>query len=149
MVDCAGDEYGDYGCNGGLPAFAMLYTDHNPLMSEEDYPYTEKDETCVYDEEKGLISAGGFTLVEPNNPYQMQAAVELGPVTVAIDAGSIGFQHYKRGVFNHAQRCGTDLNHAVTIVGYSNLNSDSEPYWIVRNSWGDDWGLDGYVKMAI
>jgi len=79
----------------------------------------------------------------------MQAAVELGPVTVAIDAGSIGFQHYKRGVFNHAQRCGTDLNHAVTIVGYSNLNSDSEPYWIVRNSWGDDWGLDGYVKMAI
>lgn len=79
----------------------------------------------------------------------MQAAVELGPVTVAIDAGSIVFQHYKRGIFDHAERCGTELNHAVTVVGYSNMDSDSTPYWIVRNSWGADWGEDGYIRMAI
>jgi len=43
MVDCASGDYGDYGCGGGLPAFAMLYTDKNPLMSEEAYPYVEKE----------------------------------------------------------------------------------------------------------
>ena len=150
MVDCAGEEYGDYGCGGGLPAYAMLYTDANPLMSEEDYPYAEKDGECAYEKEKGLISAGGFTMVEPNNPYQMQAAVELGPVTVAVDAGSTAFQFYKRGVFDHPERCGTDLNHAITVVGYSNLaSSDEGPYWIVRNSWGDNWGEDGYIRIAI
>ena len=69
MVDCAGGDYGDYGCDGGLPAFAMLYTDASPLMSEDDYPYTESDGDCTYDESKGLISAGGFTFVEPNDPY--------------------------------------------------------------------------------
>ena len=91
MVDCADGDYGDYGCDGGLPAFAMLYTDHNPLMSEEDYPYNESEGTCNYDKDKGLISAGGFTMVEPNNPYQMQAAVDLGPVTIAVDASSFAF----------------------------------------------------------
>ena len=69
----------------------MLYTDHNPLMSEADYPYTEKDETCVYDKDKGLISAGGLTLVDPKNPYDLQAALNYGPVTVAVDAGSKAF----------------------------------------------------------
>ena len=80
----------------------------------------------------------------------MQAAVELGPVTVAVDAGSLAFQFYKRGVFDHPERCGTDLNHAITVVGYSNLaDSDEGPYWIVRNSWGEDWGEDGYIRIAI
>ena len=42
------------------------------------------------------------------------------------------------------------MNHAVTVVGYSNLaDSGEEPYWIVRNSWGSDWGEDGYIRMAI
>lgn len=150
MVDCADGDYGDYGCDGGLPAFAMLYSDANPLMSEEDYPYIEADGNCSYDKSKGLISAGGFTLVEPNDPYQMQAAVELGPVTVALDASSFVFQFYKKGVFDSADRCGTELNHAVTVVGYSNLASSTEkPYWIVRNSWGADWGEDGYIRIAI
>ena len=64
MVDCAGDKYGDYGCGGGFPGFAMLYTDDQPLMTEEDYPYMEVDQECAYDESKGVIGASGFTLVE-------------------------------------------------------------------------------------
>ena len=52
-------------------------------------------------------------------------------------------------MFDQAKRCGTELNHAITIVGYSNLDSDSKPYWIVRNSWGADWGEDGYIRIAI
>ena len=71
MVDCAGEDYGDYGCDGGLPAFAMLYTDHNPLMTDEDYPYTAAEGNCAYQKDKGIISADGFSFVEKNNPYQM------------------------------------------------------------------------------
>ena len=79
----------------------------------------------------------------------MQAALQLGPLSVAVDAGSDFFRFYKRGVFDHADVCGTELNHAIAIVGYSNTESDDTPYWIVRNSWGDDWGEDGYIRMAI
>ena len=79
----------------------------------------------------------------------MQAALEFGPVTVAIDAGSLAFRFYKHGIFDSKHRCGTALNHAVTVVGYSSMDTDSTPYWIVRNSWGSDWGEDGYVRMEI
>lgn len=40
------------------------------------------------------------------------------------------------------------MNHAVTIVGYSN-DGETTPYWIVRNSWGADWGEKGYIRIAI
>ena len=46
MVDCAGGDYENEGCNGGLPAFAFLYTDQYPLMKQEDYLYEEKDLEC-------------------------------------------------------------------------------------------------------
>ena len=51
------------------------------------------------------------------------------------------FQFYEAGVFDGD--CGTSLNHAVTIVGYGD---DDMPYWILKNSWGTDWGEDGYMR---
>lgn len=43
MVDCAYEDYGNYGCDGGLPSYAMLYSDQEPLMAEKDYPYVEQE----------------------------------------------------------------------------------------------------------
>ena len=77
----------------------------------------------------------------------MTAAVNLGPIAVAIDASSIEFQSYTGGIITNSTACGTDLNHAVTIVGYNGLNNP--PYFIVRNSWGASWGEYGYVNIAI
>ena len=79
----------------------------------------------------------------------MQAAVDMGPISVALDAGHIIFKLYRKGVLDHQDLCGTELNHAVTLVGYQNTGDEEKPYWIVRNSWGSDWGEDGYIRMAI
>ena len=38
------------------------------------------------------------------------------------------------------------MNHAVLTVGYG--IEDTEEYYIVKNSWGEDWGMNGYVIMA-
>ena len=77
----------------------------------------------------------------------MQAAVDMGPITVAVDAESAAFKFYKSGIFYRTDKCGTDLNHAITLVGYN--STGTRPYWIVRNSWGNDWGENGYIRMAI
>ena len=63
--------------------------------------------------------------------------MNLGPISVAIDASAKSFGAYIGGVYSDIN-CDTSLNHAVTIVGYNGKNNP--PYYIVRNSWGSDWG---------
>jgi len=72
------------------------------------------------------------------------AAINLGVVAVALDASSSSFQFYKSGIITS---CGTNINHAVSAVGYGydpelNLN-----YYYIRNSWGASWGDKGYLKI--
>lgn len=120
-------------------------------MSEADYPYVDgvsgvTTPGCNW-QSPGLVSANGFSFVPSFDPKQMTAALNLGPIAVAIDASSMEFQQYTGGIISNATACGLDLNHAVTVVGYNGQNIP--PYFIVRNSWGDSWGDYGYVNIAI
>ncbi|KAJ0596032.1 putative zingipain [Helianthus annuus] len=65
------------------------------------------------------------------------------PVSVSIDAGSRDFQFYSGGIFTG--KCGTYLDHYVVVVGYR--TEAGKNYWLVRNSWGADWGEQGYVRI--
>lgn len=76
----------------------------------------------------------------------MKAAVAVQPTCVSVDADDDHFMFYNKGILD-TKNCGTDLDHAVTAVGYG--SEGSKEYLIVRNSWGADWGEDGYIRMAI
>ncbi|GAB2234264.1 hypothetical protein Droror1_Dr00003510 [Drosera rotundifolia] len=80
----------------------------------------------------------------PSNEDALQQAVASQPVSVAIDASGSDFQQYSGGVFTGS--CGTDLDHAVTVVGYG-TSDDGTDYWLVKNSWGTSWGENGYIRM--
>jgi KDEL-tailed cysteine endopeptidase len=71
-----------------------------------------------------------------------------GPVAVIVDASSDLFRFYHSGVLTNSSACGTEMNHQVTIVGFS-LNNGTTPYYIAKNSWGADWGHDGYIYIGI
>lgn len=76
----------------------------------------------------------------------MKSALALGPVAVAIQAQSSVFMNYTGGIIT-SPYCGTNLDHAVTAVGFGTENG--QPYYLVRNSWGPYWGESGYVRMGL
>jgi C1A family cysteine protease len=86
-------------------------------------------------------------MVASNNPSALLAAVNIGPVSVAVEADQPVFQHYAGGVLNSLS-CGTALDHAVLIVGHGVNSTSNQEYWIVKNSWGTSWGESGYVRIA-
>ena len=73
------------------------------------------------------------------------ALEERGPLVVAIEASAFIFQMYNGGIIR-SEDCGTDLDHAVQLVGYGE-DPDGEKYWIARNSWGERWGEQGYFRL--
>ncbi|QDP16893.1 hypothetical protein Tsubulata_033998 [Turnera subulata] len=144
LVDC--DRTYNAGCNGGLMDYAFQYIINNGGMeTEQDYPYLGVDGICNKERKNTtVVSIDGFEDVLAFNEKALQKAVAHQPVSVAIEASGLDLQFYKSGVFTGD--CGTALNHAVVIVGYG-TDINGVEYWIVRNSWGREWGEDGYIRM--
>jgi len=145
LVDCS-DDYGNEGCNGGLMDQAFEYVIANKgITTEAKYPYTARDGTCKTGNPLP-VTISSYSDVKANNDAAMGAAVAMGPVSVAIEADQESFQFYSGGVFSDPT-CGTQLDHGVLAVGY-NTSSDGTNYFIVKNSWGANWGDHGYIMMA-
>ncbi|KAG5148682.1 hypothetical protein JHK82_015563 [Glycine max] len=144
LVDCDTEE--NAGCNGGLMESAFQFIKQKGgITTESYYPYTAQDGTCDASKANDLaVSIDGHENVPGNDENALLKAVANQPVSVAIDAGGSDFQFYSEGVFTGD--CSTELNHGVAIVGYG-ATVDGTSYWIVRNSWGPEWGELGYIRM--
>ncbi|XP_028111031.1 senescence-specific cysteine protease SAG39-like, partial [Camellia sinensis] len=141
LVDC--DVSGeDQGCGGGLMDEAFKFIEqNNGLTTEDNYPYVGQDGTC--DSTRATTSAAmitGYEDVSSNNEQALLQAVANQPISVAIEGSGSDFKFYSSGVFTG--NCGTNLDHAVTIIGYG-ATSDGTKYWLVKNSWGSGWGENG------
>ncbi|KAL7212814.1 hypothetical protein ACSBR2_015492 [Camellia fascicularis] len=143
LVDCNVD---NNGCGGGSMDTAFQFIkQNNGLTTEDNYPYVGQDGTC--DSTQATTSAAmitGYEDVSTNNEQALLQAVANQPISVAIEGSGSDFKFYSSGVFTG--NCGTNLDHAVTIIGYG-ATSDGTKYWLVKNSWGSGWGENGYMKI--
>lgn len=144
LVDCSGAQ-GNQGCNGGLMDYAFQYIiDNGGICTEASYPYTGVQGTCNSSSCQSAATLSSYTDVPTNSETALVAAVAQQPTSVAIEADQSSFQFYSGGVLTAA--CGTSLDHGVLVVGYGTMSGND--YYKVKNSWGPDWGMSGYVLLG-
>jgi C1A family cysteine protease len=147
VVDCAfGKEYLNMGCYGGNMDSAFKFMIQNRQCLDVEYPYvsgqTERKGKCKTCNE--VTQFNKCFDVESRNQLALKAAVMQNPVVIGIEADTYYFQSYSSGIIT-SPLCGDTIDHAVEIVGFGVDNETK--YWTVRNSWGKDWGEDGYFRI--
>ncbi|XP_072453040.1 procathepsin L-like isoform X2 [Notamacropus eugenii] len=148
LVDCAKDEV-NHGCDGGLMDHAFEYVKKNGgIDTEESYPYRGVDYECWYNPKTTVANITGYVDIPSGQERAlMQAVVNVGPISVGVDASHESFQFYDSGVYYEPECSSEALDHGMLVVGYG-IEDTEEKYWLVKNSWGEDWGNDGYILMS-
>ena len=126
------------GCNGGSPAFAANYLNKYGVIKQQTNPYQARQTQCrnyePFYKSKQPKQANGSV-------KNLIALLNKGPVGVSMEISDT-IKFYKSGIFDSKAPCGFFDNHGMVAVGY-NLK---DKYIILRNSWGESWGNDGYMK---
>jgi cathepsin L len=138
LVDCS---VYNSGCNGGSMNLGFMFEEIHNVCTESSYPYTARDGTCKSSCTTAIPSGGvtGYKTVSQSTAA-LQSAIQVTPVSVAIQADQSAFQRYTGGTISSG--CGTNLDHGVLAVGYG------DGYYKVKNSWGTSWGVNGYVQIS-
>ena len=143
LLDCSDylkvrNEVEDKCKKGNHVTRALPFIKANGMVREADYPYTGIGGDCNKDRaptELHEINELMYTLYDER--AMKEALHQYGPLIVNT-MGTEAYRHYRGGVFSNAD-CGGGNMHAVLIVGYD-TDPIQGPYWIVKNSWGENWG---------
>jgi C1A family cysteine protease len=134
----------DASCQTGwYPSAAMDFARATGIVDENCYPYSDQDQTCspCRDWESRVVRLEDW--VGLTDPADMkQSLADQGPFEATMLV-YVDFYYYTDGVYEHdwGRLLGA---HAVTVVGYD----DDEGYWIVKNCWGENFGEDGWFRIA-
>ena len=155
LVDC--DTY-DSACNGGLMenTFEWLRDNDGGIMTDADYPYVGYKQSCKIDPSKYIdmkvtgykkLGSSASTWSPVDEDEIKEFLYETGPLAIALNANPL--QTYIGGILDKtSSQCPTSgINHAVTLVGYGHDDASGKDFWIVKNSWGQSWGEDGYFRI--
>nr|XP_018903186.1 PREDICTED: putative cysteine proteinase CG12163 isoform X2 [Bemisia tabaci] len=151
LLDC---DTRSRGCGGGWSHNMIKYVQEaGGLESDKTYPYKGENATseCLFDKDMAILKVRRLIMVEPDSNMMTAHVCRNGPLAVSLSAESL--YGYRGGVMHPpSSGCSKDLehaDHAATIVGYgvSEVRSEDDrnrkrslPYWIVKNSWGKNYG---------
>jgi len=147
LVDCSTSQ-GNQGCNGGLMDYAFEYVVSNKgIDTEASYRYTATGpNSCKFNAADIGATIMGYKDVSAGSESALLDALMKQPISVAIDASHSSFQFYNTGVYYEAACSSSQLDHGVLAIGYG--TEGTADYWLVKNSWGTNWGQAGFINMS-
>lgn len=142
---------------------AFNYTKHNGIMKRRDYgrDYKAYKDSCLFNEAKIHFKPESLGMVEQDRNVNLvlKQLVSLQPISIAMVAIGILANYHSGIVTEDYLKCSDPLrevNHGVLLVGYGTVQEDDRvrghhchEYWIVRNSWGRDWGEEGFFRVCM
>jgi cathepsin L len=154
MVDCVKNQ-GRFikccnGCNGGEMSSVYEYLSGKEDELESSYPYTASDGTCKEKQSAVPFNVTDYVVLESGDEEGlMHSLYNIGPISIGVNANR-DWQLYKSGIYDPTStQCPNsvrDIDHGVVLIGYGEENGLK--YWTIRNSWGNDWGEKGHIRIA-
>ncbi|EHB13798.1 Cathepsin F [Heterocephalus glaber] len=143
LLDC---DKMDKACMGGFPSNAYLAIKSlGGLETEDDYSYQGHMKACNFSAKKAKVYINDSVELSKNEQKLAAWLAVKGPISVAINA--FGMQFYRHGIAHPLRPLCSPwfIDHAMLVVGYGNRSN--VPFWAIKNSWGTDWGEEGYYYL--
>ncbi|CAF3652342.1 unnamed protein product [Rotaria socialis] len=134
VIDCCQQYTIDYECIARLGG----------ICRDSDYPTTRG--TCEPNACTPFSTFDKLVVFRGLDDEQLLPFIQNATLLVSIDAESFNFLDYSGGIFQDQTCSSTSIDDVLQLVGYGQ-NEMNEPFWIVKNSWGRNWGEDGYIRI--
>eukprot|EP00931_Biecheleriopsis_adriatica_P015731 TRINITY_DN11854_c0_g1_i3.p1 TRINITY_DN11854_c0_g1~~TRINITY_DN11854_c0_g1_i3.p1 ORF type:complete len:418 (-),score=74.20 TRINITY_DN11854_c0_g1_i3:103-1356(-) len=142
VADCASTGNTRHNCNfGGYADDALLHAKRHGIPLAEHYPRLNTGAECNLGVQPAA-GVAGHKWPRSNNAKAFMRALEQGPVSIGVESN---WESYHSGIFSGCSKRRSALDHQVLLAGYGEENG--EKYWLVQNSWGTDWGENGYIRL--
>eukprot|EP01114_Cavostelium_apophysatum_P015813 TRINITY_DN4390_c0_g2_i1.p1 TRINITY_DN4390_c0_g2~~TRINITY_DN4390_c0_g2_i1.p1 ORF type:complete len:347 (+),score=84.45 TRINITY_DN4390_c0_g2_i1:313-1353(+) len=137
------------GCEGGLPWLAYeSIIEHGGITSESQFPYSGVQQFCHDDLEHSVVAKiSNWTAIVGTLEEVNAHVFHRGPLSITLNADYLMGYHSGIITGTPSQCPNSGSDHAVLLVGYHPGGKNYPPYWIVKNSWGEDWGESGYFRI--